>query len=376
VGLLPVGRPAVGSMIRLLLVLAVFAVLCGCGQDSPPVEVQERKEGVEQGAKDREGLKTATSRRPGADSPEAGFARDMSVHHTQAVEMAEIVLERTESAEIRGLAADIARARQAQIARMQGWLDAWDLPPTSTQHAMGWMDRSTEGRMPGMATPEEIDRLKDAPPEEADEQFLWLMIRHHRGAIQIAEAILERTDRPEVRQLTQDIAASQRQEIRLMDSMSRDRLVNFAEVPLEPVEDSGVSGTATFEEVDGGVRVALDVNGLPKPGVMYLAHIHPGPCAGGGDGSNEHGEGGHQGQEGAGHAGSHGGYMETRAPMGEIEAPLTPVEGDAEGRGSSTTVVPDATVDGLFSGEPVRVNVHTPGSGNPPPMACANLGVP
>jgi hypothetical protein len=58
--------------------------------------------------------------------------------------------------------------------------------------------------------------------------------------------------------------------------------------------------------------------------------------------------------------------------MGEIEAPLTPLEAGAEGRGASTTVVQNATVDGLFSGESEYVNVHAAGSGTPP-LACANL---
>ncbi len=61
--------------------------------------------------------------------------------------------------------------------------------------------------------------------------------------------------------------------------MSRDRLVALAEVPLVTIESSGVSGTAPFEEVDGGVRVDLEVEGLPKPGTRYLAHIHPGEPA-------------------------------------------------------------------------------------------------
>jgi hypothetical protein len=52
--------------------------------------------------------------------------------------------------------------------------------------------------------------------------------------------------------------------------------------------------------------------------------------------------------------------------MAEIEAPLTPLEANAEGRGSSTTVVQNATVDGLFSGESEYVNVHAAGSGSPP----------
>jgi hypothetical protein len=59
--------------------------------------------------------------------------------------------------------------------------------------------------------------------------------------------------------------------------------------------------------------------------------------------------------------------------MGKIEAPLTPVESDSKRSGSSTTVLNDASVDGLFSGEPEHVNVHAAGSGNPSPLACADL---
>jgi hypothetical protein len=36
-------------------------------------------------------------------------------------------------------------------------------------------------------------------------------------------------------------------------------------------------------------------------------------------------------------------------------------------------VVRKVTFEGLLSGAPMHVNVHAPGSGNPPPVACANL---
>jgi hypothetical protein len=52
---------------------------------------------------------------------------------------------------------------------------------------------------------------------------------------------------------------------------------------------------------------------------------------------------------------------------------LTPLEADAEGRGSRTPVLQNAAVDGLFSGESEYVNVHAAGSGTLPPLACANL---
>jgi len=160
---------------------------------------------------------------PGEGSAEAGFARDMSVHHAQAVEMAEIVRDKTRSEEVRLMAADMALTQQGQIGRMQGWLDAWNLPATGTEPAMSWMGHPTEGRMPGMASPEEIERLQNAPPEEADKLFFRLMIPHHQAAVPMAEAVMERSDRPEVENLAGAIAASQKGEIQRMKEMLEER---------------------------------------------------------------------------------------------------------------------------------------------------------
>ena len=160
---------------------------------------------------------------PSDSSPEAGFARDMMVHHAQAVEMAEIVRDKTESKEIRTLAADIALTQQAQIGQMQGWLQVWDLPPTGTEPAMSWMGEPHEGRMPGMASPEEINDLQQASPEEAEALFLQLMVPHHEAAVPMAQAVLEETDRKEVERLAGSIVASQQAEIELMRGLLQRR---------------------------------------------------------------------------------------------------------------------------------------------------------
>jgi len=162
-------------------------------------------------------------RPPGDDSAEAGFARDMMVHHAQAVEMAEIVRAKTESDDIGTLAPDMALTQQGQIGQMQGWLQVWGLSPTRSEPAMSWMGEPTNGLMPGMATPEDIQELRDASPEEADVLFLQLMIPHHQAAQQMTEAILGRTDRPEVETLAKAISASQQSEIRNMEQMLQDR---------------------------------------------------------------------------------------------------------------------------------------------------------
>ncbi len=161
----------------------------------------------------------ATSQPPGERSAEAGFARDMMVHHAQAVEMAEIVRDRTDSKEVRTLATDIALTQQAQIGQMQGWLAVWGLPTTGTEPAMSWMGHPTDGRMPGMASPEEVAKLRKLPPEEADVRLLELMIPHHRAALRMTKAILRETDSPAVEELAGAIAASQRAEIEVMQEM-------------------------------------------------------------------------------------------------------------------------------------------------------------
>ena len=295
------------------------------------------------------------SRPPGDSSAEAGFARDMMVHHAQAVQMAEIVRDKTQSDDIRLLASDIALTQQAQIGIMQGWLQAWGLSITGTEPAMAWMGHPMDGPMPGMATPEEINRLGELPPDRADVLFLRLMISHHEAAIPMAEAVLKRSDRPEVRALAQSLETSQRAEIETMKAMLEERVGASAHVELEPANGSDTRGTVTLSKASGGVKVALRVSGLPNSGTLYLAHIHPGTCGEEeGGGSHEHG------------AHEHGAHE-------EIEYPLTPVEPDAQGNGSSTTVVHDVTLEGLLSGEPKHINVHAPGSGEPPPVSCANL---
>jgi hypothetical protein len=268
------------------------------------------------------------------------------------------VRDRTDSDEVRLLATDIALGQQAQIGIMQGWLGAWGLPITGEEPAMAWMGHLMEGMnglMPGMATPEEISRLSQLPPDRADVLFLRLMIAHHEAAIPMAEEILGRTDEPEVRQFARSIIAAQKAEIGNMKAMADEMEGDSAEVDLEPANGSGTTGSVTLSKTDGGVKVVLGVSGLPERSTMYLTHIHPGTC---GEGE----EGGGQGHSAHEHGTSK-----------DIEHPLSPVSQDKKGEGSSTTVVRKVKLEGLLSGDPMHVNVHATGSGDPPPVACANL---
>ena len=161
--------------------------------------------------------------RPGDDSAEAGFLRDMSTHHAQAVEMAMVAHAGGTDAAVRTLAADIALTQHGQIGYMQAWLRGWDLGPTGSRPAMAWMPDSAgsvvNGLMPGMATPEQLTRLKAATGRELNIQFLELMRQHHLGGIHMAEEVLELSDDEDVTWLATTMVNGQQGELALIASL-------------------------------------------------------------------------------------------------------------------------------------------------------------
>lgn len=161
---------------------------------------------------------------PGEDSVDAGFARDMAVHHTQAVEMAEIIRQRTTDDELRYLATDIVLTQQAQIGMMGGWLDVWGLDRTRTgAQPMAWAGMSMGSTMPGMASRDDVSSLRALPAEQAERKFLELMIAHHRGGVHMAEAALDFDLAPVARQLASSIITTQKAEIQVMTAMLAER---------------------------------------------------------------------------------------------------------------------------------------------------------
>jgi uncharacterized protein (DUF305 family) len=175
------------------------------------------------------GLGIGRTDTPAADSVDAGFARDMSRHHLQGVEMANMVAERSEDPEVRQIAFDISTTQTNQAGRMQGWLSLWGLPQ-SDGDTMAWMagdgghDMAMDmpadgGLMPGMATEEELTNLRDLRGTAFDVEFLRLMIRHHQGGLEMAEYAAENSGVPAVRDLSQAIARAQSAESRTMAAM-------------------------------------------------------------------------------------------------------------------------------------------------------------
>ncbi len=172
---------------------------------------------------------------PTADSVDAGFSRDMAVHHLQGVEMGNVALERSEDPEVRQLAFDISSTQTNQTGRMQGWLTLWGVPLTGGE-TMAWMADAEGGHsghgttmavpgalMPGMATDEEMAELGTLSGTEFDVQFLRLMIRHHQGGKGMADYATEHAEVDAVRSLATSISEAQAVETRVMTTMLTDR---------------------------------------------------------------------------------------------------------------------------------------------------------
>lgn len=179
---------------------------------------------------------------PTSTSAAAGFSRDMQVHHDQGVEIAMLVRDRTDDPDIRLLAYDIATAQSNQSGQMLGWLSAWELPQAAPEPSMTWMTRppitggtdhssmssmSSEGEptmlMPGLATPAQIDSLRTAKGVEAEVVFLELMIAHHTGAIEMADAVLARTNVAVVQSFALAMVTAQKSEIAAMQNLLAER---------------------------------------------------------------------------------------------------------------------------------------------------------
>jgi uncharacterized protein (DUF305 family) len=161
---------------------------------------------------------------PGENSVEAGFARDMSVHHAQAVEMGMLAYQRATNAEVRHEGYDIALTQQSQIATMKSWLDMWHVSRASDKAPMSWMpdgakELGPDNHMPGMATDAELTRLNTLTGKDFDILFCQLMIRHHLGGIHMVESILKMSDNANVRSLAESIRSGQQTEITIFSNL-------------------------------------------------------------------------------------------------------------------------------------------------------------
>ena len=120
------------------------------------------------------------------------FAQMMLPHHSQAIEMSDILLDKQDiPADVTALAEQIKAAQGPEIAQLESWLAQW-------------------------GEPTEMPALSEAQGADAARLFLEQMIAHHEGAVDMAQTEIEDGQFPEAVEMARTIVDTQQQEIETM----------------------------------------------------------------------------------------------------------------------------------------------------------------
>jgi uncharacterized protein (DUF305 family) len=186
------------------------------------------------------------------------FMQDMIPHHRQAMEMAELVADRTNRPEIIDVAGRITVSQRDEIEFMRQWLRSRGerVPIPTAYDAM-----HTEHKMAGMATPRQLEELAKSEGTEFDRMFLRLMITHHEGAVTMVEELLEQPGSaydPVLFEFTTDVTNDQSAEIERMNAL----LVGLSDDPR-----AGLS--AGLDNAGQAIMNLELVASLPRPPGFY-----------------------------------------------------------------------------------------------------------
>lgn len=141
------------------------------------------------------------------------FLSDMVVHHGQALEMASLAPERSQRDDVRGIASRINDTQGPEIDMMNRFLEQAGKPKVDPKSA------DAHQGMPGMATPDQLQALRDATGATFDALFLQMMIAHHEGAIAMVEDVRVKGANVRVQEIADDVAVTQVDEIDRMRGM-------------------------------------------------------------------------------------------------------------------------------------------------------------
>jgi len=141
------------------------------------------------------------------------FIDGMTPHHQGALVMAKEALQKSKRPEIRKLAEAIIKAQDKEIAQMQQWRKSWY--PKASSTPMAW--NSKMGHMMSMSKEQKQGMMMNmdlgAADSSFDLRFINAMLPHHEGALEMAKEAQNKSKRPEIKKLAQEILTSQQAEI-------------------------------------------------------------------------------------------------------------------------------------------------------------------
>jgi uncharacterized protein (DUF305 family) len=231
-----------------------LAILCACSGSTLQGTPDPQPAGIPEDVARQAAI--ADSTRNAYTQTDVDFMAGMIHHHAQALTMSRMAPTHGASEPMRILTARIINAQKDEIRLMQQWLRARDLeapdPPQMHEGAMGGGaahaghaahgaepepsghvggpgDGDAHGvSMPGMLTPDQLERLDAARGEDWDRLFLQYMIQHHEGAVTMVDRLFATPGAAQedaVFKLANDIGADQTSEIERMRTMLAQMLV-------------------------------------------------------------------------------------------------------------------------------------------------------
>ncbi|MFI2564121.1 DUF305 domain-containing protein [Paenarthrobacter sp. NPDC018779] len=184
-------------------VIAAAIALAGCS--GTPGSTASSMPGMDHG-----NMGSSQSAASDHNTADVMFAQMMIPHHTQAIEMSDVILKKQDiPTSVTGLATRIKAAQAPEIDTMNGWLKDWNQS----------MQMPSGHSMDGMMSADDMTKLEAAQGTEAAKLFLTQMITHHEGAITMAKTELTNGKNAAAVQLSKDIISAQESEIKEMQQL-------------------------------------------------------------------------------------------------------------------------------------------------------------
>ncbi len=139
---------------------------------------------------------------------EASFLQQMIQHHRSGVEMAKLVADHTQRAELRQFADKMIAMQDQEIGQMTKWLTDW-YKTSPKEVANEKADKEMKMHMSMLSAKHDAD---------FDKAFLDMMPKHHHDAVEMSEQAEKKGTHAELKELAAKIAKDQQTEIAQMKS--------------------------------------------------------------------------------------------------------------------------------------------------------------
>lgn len=143
------------------------------------------------------------------------FADTMTKHHEDGIKMAQMAVDKAESAELRSMAQKMIDDQRREIDQLQSLRGEGPMTPMAEMMKM-------PGMMPESQMQRDMARLESATGHDFDLAFTEVMPKHHQGAITMSNHELQNGSNAGLKELARTIADKQARERQQLMAMHED----------------------------------------------------------------------------------------------------------------------------------------------------------